>query len=34
VKKAIAEKAQPAQDKYDDETKNGLDSGKQKLWDG
>ena len=34
VKKATAEKAQPAQDKYDDDTKNGTDSAQQKLWDG
>jgi Bacterial protein of unknown function (DUF922) len=34
AKKAIAEKAQPAQDKYDDDTKNGTDSGQQTLWDG
>jgi len=34
VKKAIAEKAQPAQDKYDDDTKNGTDSRQQTLWDG
>ena len=34
VSKAIAEKAQPAQDKYDDQTKNGTDAAQQKLWDG
>src|SRR6202162_2560268 len=34
AKKAIAEKAQPAQDKYDDDTKNGTYSGQQTLWDG
>ena len=34
VKKATAEKAQPAQDKYDDQTKNGTDAAQQKLWDG
>lgn len=34
AKKSIAEKAQPAQDKYDDQTKNGADSAQQSLWDG
>ena len=34
VKKSIAAKAQPAQDKYDVDTKNGRDSGQQSLWDG
>jgi hypothetical protein len=32
--KDIASKAQPAQDKYDVQTKNGTDAGQQKLWDG
>lgn len=30
----IAQKAQPAQDKYDDLTKNGNDPAQQTLWDG
>lgn len=34
VSDSIAAKAQPAQDKYDDETKNGTDASKQATWDG